>query len=66
LTIRTLRAVSEAIGKCLREEQVPLPERIEKRLRRAAKRAVSVMDLVSPLVPNLQRYDALLTASVRS
>lgn len=59
-------AVSEAIGVCLRTETVPLPERIEKALTRAARRALPAARRISPLQPSLQRYDALLAALVRS
>jgi hypothetical protein len=49
-------AVSEAIGACLRENIVPLPERIEKRLARKAQRARSILERVKPLEPSLREY----------
>jgi hypothetical protein len=49
-------AVSEAIGACLRDNVVPLPERIEKRLARKAQRARSILEIIKPLQPSLREY----------
>ena len=55
-------AVSDAIGACLREGIVPLPERIEKRLARKAQRARSVLESIKPLQPSLGEYAAFAKA----
>jgi hypothetical protein len=57
--------VSEAIGAALREDRVPLPERIEKAIARRAKRTVVPAQRMEPLRPDLKRYDGLLSSRVR-
>lgn len=59
-------AVSEAIDACLRATHVPLPERIDKALQRAAKRSTPAALLMEPLQPWLKLYDRLLRRGVRS
>jgi hypothetical protein len=55
-------AVSHAVGACLRDNIVPLPERIEKRLARKAQRARSILECIKPLKPSLREYAQLAKA----
>lgn len=57
-------AVSEAIGACLRQGQVPLPETVERLLTRRGKRSMPAAQRMEPLRPTLHRYDALLAREV--